>query len=115
MTAKSPRPPRIVNAARTCPECGAGFTAHHGRQLFCTPGHQTAFHQRNARRGKVALPLLQVWRRGKNGRTEDTAYAFQQLCALADMWNAEDRTAGRRPDLTVTTKRLSLWNFADVT
>lgn len=104
----------VANPLRVCPECGKRFTAHHGRQAFCEGAHQRAFHDRNSSRGKVALPLLQVWRQGKRGATDDTRYALQELSALADQWNAEDKAAGRQPALIVTGKRTAHWRAADV-
>lgn len=73
-----------------------------------------AFHRRNAQRGRIVLPLLQVSRLCKNKRTAERAYAFGQLSALADKWNAEDRAAGRRPDLVVAAKFRGKWSAADL-
>lgn len=109
-----PAPKTFSYGVRKCPECGDDFIATNPAQGFCATGHQKAFHIRNATRGKIALPLVQAWRLGKNGRTEDRAFAFSQLCALADTWNREDRTAGRRPDIIVMRKRKSNWSAADI-
>jgi ribosomal protein S27AE len=103
----------IVAPNRICPECGQRFKAHHGRQRFCETAHKTAFHARNRDRGKVAIPLVQIWRLGKNGKTAERSYAFSQLCALTDLWNEEDRNAGRRPDLVVKAKMRAGWIAAD--
>ena len=106
--------PRIAMPNRVCPECGAGFVAHHGRQRFCQSAHQTAFHGRNKQRGQVLLPLAQVFRMGKRGKTVDRAFAFGEMCRLLDMWNAEDKDSGRRPELVVTVKRRKGWTAADM-
>ena len=103
----------IINPNRVCPECGAGFIAHHGRQAFCSSAHKAAFEARNASRGKIVLPLLQVFRKGKRGRSEATAYAFSQICALADLWNEQDRLAGRRPDVVTDERRRNRWAAVD--
>jgi hypothetical protein len=98
----------------TCPECGRTFVQGHHLQAFCEPDHKRAFHDRNAIRGKVILPLILTMRAGKRGRTDDTAYALQQVSVLADKWRAEDKSAGRRPDVTVTRKRAMGWSAHDV-
>lgn len=104
---------KIANPNRICPQCGVAFVATHGRQGFCTGEHQKAFHETNKVRGQLALPLLQSWRLSKNGSNDDRRFAFAQLCALADIWNAEDKEAGRRPELIVRARRLDGWAAAD--
>lgn len=98
----------------TCPECSRPFARKNAAQMFCITEHQMAFHRRNAQRGRIAMPFVQAFRRGKRGRTEDTAYALDQLCKLADRWNGEDKAAKRRPDLIVTAKRVVGWTEADL-
>lgn len=80
---------------RTCAECGEAFKGPRDAR-FCTTAHRNAYHNRAMKRGKVAMPLVLAWRNGKNksGR-EVGSWAFRELCAAADMWNAEDRKAGR--------------------
>lgn len=102
-----------MTATRTCPECGARFQPTNGRQRFCTSAHKQAFEVLNGQRGRLAMSLVQVWRQGKNGKTEDTAYAFAQLCALADEWNKQDKAAGRNPALVVAEKRRQGWAAQD--
>lgn len=104
----------IVSPRRICPECGEPFTATHGRQAFCTPAHKETFHNRQHKRGGVAMSLLQVWRQGKRKGGENATYALRELCNLADRWNAEDKAAGRRPDVVVTTKRRGGWAAVDL-
>jgi hypothetical protein len=99
---------------RVCPQCSAQFETSSGRKVFCTPAHKEAFFAINRARGVTLLPFVQVWRYGKSGRTEDTAYAFQQMAKLADKWNAEDRAAGRKPDMIVSSKRKDLWSAVDL-
>ena len=82
--------------------------------VFCCPAHQIAFHNRSSKRGRVVTPFLQMWRTGKRGRTELTAYALAQLSMLADKWNAEDRAAGRRPDVLVNRRKATNWSAADL-
>lgn len=80
---------------RACPECAKAFLGPRDAK-FCTPECKTSFHNRMKARGQAAIPLLLAWRGGKSRRGDPSAaYAFAQLCALADIWNAQDRTAGR--------------------
>jgi len=81
---------------------------------FCLPAHQIAFHNRSSKRGRVAMPFLQMWRTGKHGRSELTAYALSQLSAMADKWNTEDREAGRRPDMLVAIRKNRGWSAVDL-
>lgn len=111
---RTTKPHNVLSPHRTCPECGENFTAKNGKQVFCSSPHREAFYDTMAIRGKMAIPLLLVQRRGKNGRTEDTAYAMSQLSKLADRWNTEDRQRGRRPDIIVKGKRAQFWVAADL-
>jgi hypothetical protein len=99
---------------RTCLECGAGFKSWHPDAAFCSREHGTAFHNRSAKRGKVATPFLLAWR-GKRGSGDVAKYAFQELCRMADLWNAEDREAGR-PNMIplVEGKRRDGWSAVDM-
>ena len=97
-----------------CPECGVEFTRTQNRQVFCTTAHKTKFYNVQAKRGITMGPLLQAWRLGKNGRSENASWAFGQVCAMIDIWNAEDRACGRRSDLIVTAKREIRWAACDV-
>lgn len=105
---------KVLNAKRICPECGSMFTAHHGRQVFCTTAHQGEFHQVMKLRGKIAMPFALVWRTGKRGRSPVRSYALSQLSRLADQWNAEDAACGRRPELIVAAKMREGWTAVDV-
>jgi hypothetical protein len=91
------------------------FEPRDRRVGFCSPAHQTRFHDVMARRGKVSTAFLLAWRQGKRGRTEDSAYALQQLSMMADKWCAEDKASGRRSDLIVTRKRAAKWSAVDLT
>lgn len=97
----------------TCPECGERFTAA-SEARFCSDAHKNAFHNRSAKRGKVAMPLLLAWRMGRGGG-DAAKYAFAELCALADKWNAEDRKEGRAPmSAFIAPKMQSGWKAADL-
>jgi hypothetical protein len=82
---------------RICPECGEAFVGGPDSR-FCTPAHRYAWRNRAGKRGMVAMPLVQAWRGGKSRKGDEVArYAFGELCALADLFNEEDRAAGRLP------------------
>lgn len=104
----------IERPHRICPQCGSDYVAHHGRQNFCTTICKTTFHDTNAKRGKVAMAFVQTWRTGKRGATEDTSFAFTQLCKMLDTWNAQDRERGRKPELVVRGKREQCWDASDL-
>lgn len=106
----------ILAPNRICPECSAPFKATHGRQAFCTGAHQRAFHDRDRVRGLALVPLLQAWRaaRGRGKASEIGKYAFAQLCALTDIYNAEDKAAGRNPSHLIATRRREGWAAADL-
>lgn len=97
-----------------CCDCGCEFERKKPFQMFCTGACQRNFHIVMGRRGKVAVPLLQVMRTGKRGKTDDSSFAFKQACLLADQWNTEDKAVGRNPVLVVARKRERAWSAVDV-
>lgn len=97
-----------------CPNCSADFTGTRVSQVFCTSRCRTDFYDVQAVRGKLAIPFVQTWRRGKHGGTGASTYAFAQLCALADKWNVEDRQVGRDPARLVGVKQAAQWRAADL-
>lgn len=102
-----------LNPNRICPWCGEGFTATHGRQLYCCGEHRTAMKILNMKRGDIALPFLLRWRQRPRG-TDEYRYAVRELSALGDAWNSEDRAAGRRTDLIVADRLQRGWASADL-
>lgn len=99
---------------RTCQECGTVFRHWHADANFCQKGHGTAFHNRSKKRGAVAIPVLLTWR-GKRGSGDLAKYAFAELCSLADLWNAEDRKAGRPPMYPmIQRKKAAGWKAVDL-
>lgn len=109
-----PKAPAEPLPSRHCADCGKSFEPTRHWAQFCCLACQTHFHDVMAKRGKVAIPLLLAMRSGKRGRTDDSAYAFQQLCALADMWIAEDALQSRDAMKIVRRKRKEGWVAADV-
>lgn len=114
----SPRP----MFKRTCAECAAEFKGERTAR-FCSSAHRTAYHNRSMKRGKVAMPLMLAWRTGKNhtknrgnvGQRDVAAWAFGQLCALADVWNDEDRAAGRMPSWQFVQPKMDAnWRAVDL-
>lgn len=100
--------------ARLCPQCGINFKPTHGRQRFCCSAHKLAFEVTARQRGAILEAFVLTWRQGKNGKTEDTAYALQQLSKMADKWNAEDKAKGRNASRVVAQKRRDNWDAADL-
>jgi len=101
----------------TCPECGTKFAPHTHRgppRQFCTEKCKKAFYNLMLKRGGVLAPLAIVWRGGKHKRSDVSAYALVQMAALADLWRAEDKGAGRNVALIVERKRASGWVAADI-
>lgn len=109
-----PKRERKLTYRRTCQECGTVFRHWHADAAFCTKAHGTAFHNRQAKRGKVAIPILLGWR-GKRGSGPIAKFAFGELCALADGWNAEDRAAGRPPMYPLVSRKMGAgWKAVDL-
>lgn len=107
---------RIVSplvARRICPECGATFTATHGRQRYCTAAHKAAMKRRIRERGEIALPFL-IRVRMRPRKCDEYRYAVRELSALGDRWGQEDRAAGRRTDLIVADRMYRGWSSADL-
>lgn len=81
--------------------------------VFCTAAHKDAFHNRQAKRGKIMMPLILAWRGGR-GQKDVSKWAWAQVAALADKWNAEDKAAGRTPMINyVVPKMRRNWSAAD--
>jgi hypothetical protein len=109
-----PREVSPKNPERVCAECGAEFTAKHGRAQFCTTDHQRKFHRRMKDRGRALMPLAIAWRQGKRGSSDLSSYSMAQMCALLDQWATEDKTAGRRPELVAERKMAQDWKACDL-
>jgi len=106
-----------------CAECGIEFDGRSSLKAgghdakFCCVAHKNTYRNRHLKRGAVAIPLLLAWRGAKSKRGDATgAYAFGELCRLADEWNAEDRAAGREAgyDYIRTGKLRDGWSATDL-
>lgn len=104
----------VLNPERVCPECGEPFTATHGRQVFCAPAHKATFNNLMKARGQIITALAQTWRTSKRGASDDTTYAFKEMCSYLDACNVEDARTGRNVGLIVSAKREACWRAADV-
>lgn len=82
--------------SRVCPECNETFETPSRKKTFCCDAHKLAFHNRNAARGKVLIPLAMAWRAGR-GSGDTAKKAFAQLTSTLDRFVREDREAGRLP------------------
>ncbi len=112
----STRPARAKAAKpqmmHTCPECGERFKGAYD-QRFCTTKHRHAFHNRSGKRGVVMMPLMLAWRRGR-GSGDTAKWAYGEMCRLADIWNAEDKAAGRMaPEVYIRDRRANGWSAVD--
>lgn len=104
---------------RRCPECLEPVdTSKDWRKMFCSDAHRTAYHNRQTVRGRKLVPLVMAERITRSGwcRDKDTGkLARQKSRRLMDLWNHEDREAGRMAadEYIAVRQRLGL-NDADV-
>jgi 3-methyladenine DNA glycosylase AlkC len=72
---------------------------HNRQTTFCALEHKRAANDLDKIRGRVLTKLVQTWRKGKKTRDvriKDAArFAFQEICALGDLYNQEDAKDGR--------------------
>jgi hypothetical protein len=85
-----------------CPECGTKVERRSPRgpmPTFCGDVCKRTRSNRRLVRGSAVIELLQAWRI-ERGSGPIAQRAFAELCSIADLYNAEDRDAGRpRADL----------------
>lgn len=99
-----------------CPEClaPAGVTSNGRAKVFCSPKHKRDFHNRMYQRGFMSAGLLQAWRASR-GKSLVAKWAYREMAALGDLWNAEDRTAGRMSQAEyLATKANADWRAIDL-
>lgn len=102
-----------MTTTRTCPECGATFPGARNR-IFCTAAHREQFYNLMSKRGRVCLPLLSTWARGRRKSCETVTFALRELTTLEAQWGREDRACGRNPALLVDAKIASNWRAVDL-
>jgi hypothetical protein len=107
-----------TKAPRRCPECLAPVdTSKDWRKLFCSNEHRTAYHNRQTVRGRKLVPLVMAERITRSGYCRDKAtgiLARQKSRQLMDLWNREDREAGRMPaDAYIAIREALGFNDAD--
>lgn len=107
-------------AQRRCQECGEAFSGRLSTQIFCSPAHKSAFHNRSMKRGKVLMPLFlcaSANRRARKGTPEyeRCQFARNAIYQLASRWEREDKLA-RRPtmDTSVQAKIDASWRPVDL-
>lgn len=88
-----PAKKRPTYGTRKCGECGEAFTANHVSSGFCCPAHKLAFH--NRQKGRASVVIIAMAYRQKRGGKGTGAEAFKEMCRLLDVFNEEDRKAGR--------------------
>lgn len=93
VAAEAPAKKARTYGSRTCCECGQKFVAKHPGAGFCTPAHKTAFH--NRQKGRSSVVMIAMAYRQKRGGKGTGAEAFKEMCRLLDLFNEEDRKAGR--------------------
>lgn len=86
---------------RRCPECLALVdTSKDWRKLYCCDAHRIAYHNRQTVRGRKLVPMVMAERITRSGwcRDKETGkLARQKSRQMMDLWNREDREAGRMP------------------
>jgi hypothetical protein len=111
---EQPALPGFGRYKRTCPECSERFTTDGKDRAFCTDAHKAAFHNRASKIGRGLVPLAQAWRAGRNAKgaspeavalRKTAMAAFNQMCALLDHANGDDRKEGRQPKLVYVQNR----------
>lgn len=111
ITVASKPKPSIRERARDmiCPECGKPVerkSKFGPAPIFCAPlpgakrsACQVAHQNRHIAEGRAVIALLKAWRIDR-GSGEIAQESFAQASAIIDLFNAQDRDAGRpRPDL----------------
>lgn len=101
--ASKPKPTMRERAAeKICPECGGPVARKNAKgraPVFCCVEHRVAHQNRHVSQGAAMAALVKAWRIDR-GSGEIAQAAFQQICSIADLFNAEDGEAGRpRADL----------------
>jgi endogenous inhibitor of DNA gyrase (YacG/DUF329 family) len=102
-TAKTPRP-TIQQRAReaVCPECGGPVTRRSARgpmPTFCCPEHKKVHANRAIVEGRALVAFVKAWRIDR-AQGEIAQKSFEQICRIADQFNAQDKEAKRpRADL----------------
>ena len=103
--ASKPKPTaRERVAERICPNCGKPVQRVHKKgpiPTFCTarPGQNSIpckveMNNRLTVEGRTVIALLKAWRIDR-GQGEIAQAAFQQVCEIVDLFNAQDLAAGR--------------------
>lgn len=88
-------------ASGCCPECQTKFVRARGA-VFCSGVCKTRWHNRAKARGQQMMALVLAWRAARNFKGKDApqkrtgAAAFAEMARLADLYNEEDRVAGRQ-------------------
>jgi hypothetical protein len=90
----APKARKVARVAHTCAECGSAFEGARTAS-FCGVRCKDSWHNRSAKRGRVAMPLALAMVAGRRGSSEAASYARREFYALCDQWIAEDKAAGR--------------------
>lgn len=102
--------------SRRCAECGSEFIPNRGQQQFCEPAHKTAFQNRMAVEGRSIVALAKAWRAGRNVKGSSpealakkavASQALSEMCAILDLYMAEDAAEGRPNPLDYASRMLA--------
>ncbi len=82
---------------RICPECQQPVVrkSEKGRApKFCSPEHARAYNNRALQEGAALIHFVKAWRIDR-GSGPIAKLSLQELCAIADSFNARDLEKGR--------------------
>ena len=82
---------------RQCPECAEFFALRSYQQAYCCEAHTRAYQNRLLSEGRAVVTFAKAWRVCRN-RKEDKALGarcLNEMVAILDKHNADDRAAGR--------------------
>lgn len=80
-----------------CPNCGGEVVRKSPKgppKTFCGSACQKEFQNRAAVEGRAIIALAKAWRCNR-GSGDVSKEAMKQLCSALDLFNADDRQAGR--------------------
>jgi hypothetical protein len=106
-----PAAERVNASLWRCPECLAAFRRNQPHQLFCSPVHKRAWHNRWLTRGAVLAPLQAAARATRGGSRGDKATGARARGDgdhLLQRWKGEDSAAGRMPIVEYVAERYRL-------
>lgn len=107
--------PQSGRKARICAECGTSFVPARPQQQFCESAHKIAFQNRAAAEGRAVIALAKAWRASRNSAAnrELGSKCLSELAAILDLFNSDDRAAGRPSPMIYAESLLKQGRFID--